>query len=75
MAVHVLSDNKNKKVSLTALDRCDACPAQAYVLVYGISGELMFCSHHYNKIMNDPKGKVALDSFAFETIDQRETLS
>ncbi len=33
--------------SLTALDRCDRCGAQAYVRVMLISGgELLFCAHH-----------------------------
>jgi hypothetical protein len=32
--------------SLTALDRCDSCGAQAYVRVTLASGELLFCAHH-----------------------------
>lgn len=32
--------------SLTALDRCDSCGAQAYVRVTMSSGELLFCAHH-----------------------------
>ena len=32
--------------SLTALDRCDSCGAQAYVKVTMASGELLFCGHH-----------------------------
>ena len=32
--------------SLTALDRCDSCGAQAYVRVVLASGELLFCAHH-----------------------------
>ncbi len=33
--------------SLTALDRCDRCGAQAYVRVMLVSGgELLFCAHH-----------------------------
>lgn len=33
--------------SLTALDRCDRCGAQAYVRVMLASGgELLFCAHH-----------------------------
>ena len=31
---------------LTALDRCDACGAQAYIRVVVNSGELLFCAHH-----------------------------
>ena len=32
--------------SLTALDRCDSCGAQAYIRVTLASGELLFCAHH-----------------------------
>ena len=34
---------------LTALDRCDACGAQAYIRVVVASGELLFCAHHGRK--------------------------
>jgi hypothetical protein len=34
---------------LTALDRCDACGAQAYIRVVVTSGELLFCAHHGRK--------------------------
>lgn len=34
---------------LTALDRCDACGAQAYVLVRLELGEFLFCGHHAAK--------------------------
>ena len=45
----------SKKYTLSANDRCDKCQAQALVNVKGVSGELMFCSHHYDKIMNKPE--------------------
>lgn len=32
--------------SLTGLDRCDSCGAQAYIRVTLASGELLFCAHH-----------------------------
>jgi hypothetical protein len=60
---------ETKEWVLTAEDRCDSCGAQAYVQIKGISGELMFCAHHYNKASGDK-----LNSFAFETIDERERL-
>lgn len=51
---------------LTARDRCDqGCGAAAKVLVKGLEGELLFCSHHYNKHAE------ALGSWAYETIDER----
>ena len=52
--------------SLTALDRCDKCGAQAMVKVDGLAGSLYFCGHHYNKHED------ALKSFAFSIIDERE---
>lgn len=62
---------ETKEWILTALDRCDgrSCGAQAYVQVKGISGELMFCAHHYNKADGEK-----LQAFAFEIIDERERL-
>jgi len=60
---------------LNASDRCDACGAQAYVLAIGVSGELMFCAHHYNKINSTDSGKAAMESFAFEIVDEREKLN
>jgi hypothetical protein len=33
--------------TLTALDRCDRCGAQAYIrAVLGSGGALLFCNHH-----------------------------
>ncbi len=32
--------------TLTALDRCDSCGAQAYIKVTVVSGDLLFCAHH-----------------------------
>ena len=65
-----------KTWTLTANDRCDAkdCGAQSYVKVTGVTGSLFFCSHHYNKIINSVKGSEKMNSFAFETIDERERL-
>jgi hypothetical protein len=60
---------------LTAQDRCDAeCSAQAYVMVKGVSGELTFCAHHYNKIMDNAIGYDAMMKFAFEITDERDRL-
>ncbi len=55
---------------LTRQDRCDAdCDAQARVLVKGISGELLFCGHHYAK--NEDK----LIEFSYEVIDERKFIN
>lgn len=34
---------------LTKADRCDACSAQALVVVQMVSGVLLFCGHHFRK--------------------------
>lgn len=62
--------------TMNALDRCDSanCGAQAYVMVKGISGQLLFCSHHYNKIMENPKGYEKMMGFMLEIVDERERL-
>jgi hypothetical protein len=53
---------------LNATDRCDSCHAQAYVVVKGVTGELIFCGHHY------VKNKEALKKFAYEIIDERSRI-
>lgn len=64
-----VSENKTK--TLTLSDRCDAgCSAAALVKVVGVSGELLFCGHHYSKLENSEK----LKEFAFEIIDERWTV-
>jgi hypothetical protein len=62
-------ETEEKIWTLTAQDRCDSCNSQAYVHVKGISGELLFCGHHYNKANGEK-----LQAFAFEVIDERERL-
>jgi len=65
-------DRKTKR-ELTVHDRCDTgCGSQAFVKVKGKTGELVFCSHHYNKITKSADGYLALSSFATKTIDERE---
>ena len=39
-------DTMDEPYTLSALDRCDSCGAQAYVKVTMASGELFFCAHH-----------------------------
>jgi hypothetical protein len=63
-----------KEWTLNALDRCDQCDAQAYVKVIGVTGDLLFCNHHYNKIMNNPDGYKKMMSFMYEVVDERERL-
>jgi hypothetical protein len=64
-----------KEWLLKATDRCDSCPSEALVKITGMSGELMFCGHHYNKIMNNLEGYKKMMSFALTVIDEREKLA
>jgi len=63
-----------KEWVLTANDRCDRCSAQAYVRVTGVSGDLLFCGHHYNKIMDNPEGYEKMMDFMYEVLDERDRL-
>lgn len=67
---------EQKERLLTLNDRCDAraCGAAALAKVTGVTGELLFCGHHYNKIVNDPVGYDKMMAFAFEIIDERHFL-
>jgi hypothetical protein len=38
-----------EEIELKVTDRCDACQAQAFVYLKGVTGELYFCGHHYAK--------------------------
>ena len=59
---------------LDATDRCDRCQAQAYVKVIGDIGELLFCGHHYNKVMDNAEGYKKMMAFMVEVIDERTRL-
>jgi hypothetical protein len=63
-----------KEWTLKASDRCDSCAAEALVQVTGLSGDLMFCGHHYNKIMDNPEGYKKMMSFALTVVDERDKL-
>jgi hypothetical protein len=70
----MLATDKKEWV-LNASDRCDSgCNAQAYVWVKGVDGDLLFCAHHYEKIMSNPAGYEKMISFAIEIVDEREKL-
>jgi hypothetical protein len=64
-----------KQWTLSPVDRCDSCAAEALVQVTGISGDLMFCGHHYNKIMDSAEGYKKMMSFALTILDEREKLA
>ena len=67
---------QDKQWVLESSDYCDVgdCPAQAFVKVVGVVGELIFCSHHYETIMSNDTTKEKMLAFAFKTIDERERL-
>ena len=65
---------QEKQWSLGAQDRCDACSAEALVKVSGVSGELLFCGHHYNKIMDNAVGYHNMMKFMVSIVDEREKL-
>jgi len=65
---------KQREWKLKTIDRCDKCNAQAYVLIKGSTGNLLFCGHHYEKIMNNPDSYTKMMAFMLEVIDEREKL-
>jgi hypothetical protein len=69
-----VQDTKSSDWQLGSADRCDNCSAEALVRVKGVSGELMFCGHHYNKIMDNPKGYEKMMAFMYEVLDERDKL-
>jgi hypothetical protein len=67
-------EQTEKSDELKTSDRCDSCNAQAYVKVTGVSGDLFFCGHHYNKIMDNAVGYDKMMKFAYQIVDEREKL-
>ena len=74
MNMTITENVAEKEWLLKATDRCDSCPSEALVNVTGLSGDLMFCGHHYNKIMNDSIGYKKMMSFAINILDERDKL-
>ena len=68
MAKNKVAEKPKVQYTLTAFDRCDRCGAQAWVKASGVNGELLFCSHHFNKASKKIK------EWAFEIVDERERL-
>jgi hypothetical protein len=68
MTKDTTEEKLEKEYVLKVADRCDQCSAQAYVLVKGVTGELMFCGHHFNQ------NEAALIKFAYEIVDERDKL-
>jgi len=74
MSAALENQSNEKEWVITINDRCDKCNAQAFVKVVGVTGELLFCSHHYNAIVDNAVGYDAMMKFAYEVIDEREKL-
>ena len=58
-------------LTLTKMDRCDVgnCPAQAWVLVKFLTGELAFCSHHFDR------HEAGLIKDAYDIVDDRHRIN
>jgi hypothetical protein len=69
-----MTEEETKVWLLDATDRCDRCQAQAYVKVIGQAGDLLFCAHHYNKVMDNAEGYKKMMAFMVEVIDERTRL-
>ena len=74
MSMMIAEEIVEKEWVLTALDRCDSCAAQALVKVTGLTGDLMFCGHHYNKIMDNPEAYSKMMAFMLTVVDERDKL-
>jgi hypothetical protein len=70
----MIKDEVKEEWQLSPHDRCDRCSAEALVKVTGLSGELLFCGHHYNKVMDNPEGYKRMISFAITILDERHKL-
>jgi hypothetical protein len=70
----IKEDTTTKEWVLKATDRCDSCAAEALVKVTGLTGDLMFCGHHYNKIMDNSEGYKKMMAFALTVVDERDKL-
>lgn len=70
----MVRDEVVQEWKLSPHDRCDRCSAEALVKISGLSGELMFCGHHYNKVMDNAEGYKKMMSFAITILDERDKL-
>ena len=61
-------EKKQEKV-LKIADRCDRCGAQAFVLATGVSGELMFCGHHYHE------HEYQITQWAYKIVNELDTIN
>jgi len=64
-----MPETKVKEKVLKIADRCDRCGAQAFILATGVSGELMFCGHHYHK------DEYAITQWAYKIVNELDTIN
>lgn len=74
MTTIIAEDTQKQEWILGPSNRCDSCGAEALVKVVGINGDLMFCGHHYNKIMDNQDGYKKMMSFMISIVDERSKL-
>lgn len=70
----MVKDEVKQEWQLSPHDRCDRCSAEALVQVTGLNGDLLFCGHHYNKVMDNAVGYDNMMKFAITILDEREKL-
>lgn len=70
----MIKDEVKQAWQLSPVDRCDRCQSEALVKVTGLNGELLFCGHHYNKVMDNAVGYDKMMKFTITVIDEREKL-
>jgi hypothetical protein len=64
MIVDTMVKDQGKTDVLKVGDRCDRCNSQAFIWVNGVSGDLLFCRHHFLKHED------AIRAYAFEVVDE-----
>ncbi len=70
-AVSAVAEERDSRLGprdMSALDRCDACGARAWVRAVMTSSELLFCAHHGSKHLD------ALQAEALYVQDERAAL-
>ncbi|MFN7584164.1 MAG: hypothetical protein ACK5P0_02280, partial [bacterium] len=70
----MVKDEAKTEWQLSPIDRCDRCGAEALVRVTGLNGDLLFCGHHYNKVMDNAVGYDKMMKFAITILDERNKL-
>lgn len=70
----MIKDEPKTEWQLSPIDRCDRCGAEALVKATGLNGDLLFCGHHYNKIMDNAVGYDSMMKFAISIVDERSKL-